>query len=122
MERSYVLTLQCTEFARTMQRILGIIARRRMAVAECNFSEAGRNDEHQCIITLSASPGQMENLSRMVAKQVEVRQVGYAFKGEAGRPAAFFEPKSLAPFSVDRNCVPVVPCGEDLYGGQVVRP
>ena len=121
MERSYIMTLQCTEFTRTMQRILGIIARRRMAVAGCNFSEAGRNDEHQCVITISASPGEMENLSRMVAKQVEVRQVKYAFKSEAGRTAAFFEPKSLGPFSADRNCVPGVSCGEDHYGGQAVR-
>ena len=121
MERSYVMTLQCTEFARTMQRILGIIARRRMAVAGCNSSEAGRNDEHQCVITLSASPGEMENLSRMVAKQVEVRQVRYAFKGEAGRAAALFETAPLAPVSAERNFVPGAQHPEELLGGLAAR-
>lgn len=121
MERSYVMTLQCTEIARTMQRILGIIARRRMAVAGGSFTKGGRNHEHQCAITVTASPGEMENLSRMVAKQVEVRQVRYAFKSEAGRPAAHFDQKYTPSFTADRNCSPGVPCGGDPYNSPAAR-
>lgn len=92
MERNYVMTVHCTGVIRTLQRILGIIARRRVSMSSCNFIDTGQNGDQQCTITLLASQSEMANLSQMVAKQVEVGQVAYAIKNEAAWPSLIENP------------------------------